>query len=254
MRYDEVVGYTYEASFHCLDCARKRFGDALDNEETADNEGNTLYPCIAGQNDGSEHGETCGDCGEIVYEAWCEGCAECAPKLTVTVEDDETDPFAVKFFVYGAEDNEAIERWIHMNGGSIDGSSWESCEGMAYAHGSRYPGCVAAWKKEGYDLDQSEFSGESHLEWFDNHYDLDRAFADFRNCCGGDACDAELESEIRADLAVYQAATYSVWRADQTEESFDVWRDAQVAKAKAARAQEARLQAEAAALQMKLAL
>ncbi len=68
-----VIGYTYEADCHCVDCAVKRFGfgtaqtelpgDALLDEndipaDQLDNEGNPIHPIFA-----SDEGESiCGDC------------------------------------------------------------------------------------------------------------------------------------------------------------------------------------------------
>jgi predicted dehydrogenase len=58
----EVIGYTYEADCHCLDCTRKRFGgepEAVDYTAT-DNEGNDIHPIFLG--DEFETAPVCGDC------------------------------------------------------------------------------------------------------------------------------------------------------------------------------------------------
>jgi hypothetical protein len=63
------IAYTYEADVHCPACARARFGKALDDPDTEDNEANpvgAMFEC-------DEHdpaGEYCGDCGEEVAEPW----------------------------------------------------------------------------------------------------------------------------------------------------------------------------------------
>jgi len=57
-----VVGWSYDADFHCPDCARARFGDATDDEDDPpeDSEGNEIHPLFAG--DEGAAGEHCGDC------------------------------------------------------------------------------------------------------------------------------------------------------------------------------------------------
>lgn len=61
----EVVGYTYEADYHCLTCAEKRFGQSVYNLdfEAEDHEGNPVHPIFLGSLEGDEH---CGDCLEAI--------------------------------------------------------------------------------------------------------------------------------------------------------------------------------------------
>ena len=53
-----VVGYTYEADVHCIECTCKRFG--IDPESQIDNEGNPVHPIFAG--DEFDIDTNCGDC------------------------------------------------------------------------------------------------------------------------------------------------------------------------------------------------
>ena len=55
-----LVGFTYEAGAHCLDCAEQRFGvDALDDPGTRDREGNPIHTIY----DIDDVEEWCDDCG-----------------------------------------------------------------------------------------------------------------------------------------------------------------------------------------------
>lgn len=54
----EVVGYTYEADHHCVDCTVARFGTDLDIVE--DSEGNSIHPMFLGD---LIESTTCGTCG-----------------------------------------------------------------------------------------------------------------------------------------------------------------------------------------------
>lgn len=58
-----ILAWTYEADIHCASCARKRFGDALDNPDTEDSEGNPLHPVYSWN---MEQQEYCGDCLEEI--------------------------------------------------------------------------------------------------------------------------------------------------------------------------------------------
>lgn len=73
-----VLGYTYEADYHCLDCAAERFRD-IGTAEPIDNEGNPVNPIFASQIfdiryeceqiEGEPYlGLTCGTCGERFAE------------------------------------------------------------------------------------------------------------------------------------------------------------------------------------------
>jgi hypothetical protein len=66
-----VIGWTYEADTHCCECARERFGDAIDNDDSPpeDNEGNEVHPMFA-SDEADPSGEYCGDCGEEISEPW----------------------------------------------------------------------------------------------------------------------------------------------------------------------------------------
>lgn len=69
MKAWEVIGYTYEADYHCVDCAEKRFGPGVDNlgkEPKYDNEGNMVHPIFA--SDEFEETESCGDCGATIRD------------------------------------------------------------------------------------------------------------------------------------------------------------------------------------------
>lgn len=57
-----IVAYTYEAAFHCLDCARLRFGDNFDSRAQlpSDREGNEIHPVFASNDDWQD--EHCDDC------------------------------------------------------------------------------------------------------------------------------------------------------------------------------------------------
>jgi hypothetical protein len=61
----EVVGYTYDAALHCLDCTEDRFGIDLDNPDNPieDSEGNPIHPIFL---DSLEGGECCDDCFEPI--------------------------------------------------------------------------------------------------------------------------------------------------------------------------------------------
>lgn len=63
MKAFDVLGYAYEADMHCLDCARKRFGPALEDPDTEDSEGNKLSPLFVSS---VEQEEVCGDCLQVI--------------------------------------------------------------------------------------------------------------------------------------------------------------------------------------------
>jgi hypothetical protein len=78
--HGQVIGYTYEADYHCIACASVRFpvwarGDwQNDNAPTPDDsEGNPLYPILDGQDTNDLTDDmVCGDCGTVIYEAYKE--------------------------------------------------------------------------------------------------------------------------------------------------------------------------------------
>jgi hypothetical protein len=88
-----VVAYTYEADVRCVDCAFKRFGDALETEDPwgdsypVDREGNRPWPVFSWEiaelaTSCAEYGDCrnpdcegdcrfpipCGTCGDIIWE------------------------------------------------------------------------------------------------------------------------------------------------------------------------------------------
>lgn len=75
MYAETIVGWAYDAGIHCDDCARQKFGDALDDETAEDSEGNAPTPYFAYQE--TEHDDHCEDCGELVQSGYCEGCTDC---------------------------------------------------------------------------------------------------------------------------------------------------------------------------------
>ena len=67
MKHYEIVGYTYEAGVHCDGCAAERFGLCDCDQQDVhgeDDEGNEIVPLFAGDCDGSE---ICEDCGEPLF-------------------------------------------------------------------------------------------------------------------------------------------------------------------------------------------
>jgi len=60
MKTYKIVGYAYDAAFHCIDCTEKRFPNP---EKATDSNGNELHPVFAGDEPG-ESGDFCDDCSE----------------------------------------------------------------------------------------------------------------------------------------------------------------------------------------------
>lgn len=60
----KVVGYTYEADYHCIACTTARFPEP---DEATDNEGNAVYP-VFDTDEAQPLGEYCGDCGDVIVE------------------------------------------------------------------------------------------------------------------------------------------------------------------------------------------
>jgi len=81
------IAYTYEADMHCPACARARFGDALDDPDTEDSEGNPIG-AIAPWDETDADGEYCGDCGREVAEPADDSPASWKAGLTA---DDESE-------------------------------------------------------------------------------------------------------------------------------------------------------------------
>lgn len=63
----EVVGWTYDADVHCLDCAGERFGVALRDESNppTDSEGNDVHPVFLSDIDGLTLLQ-CADCETFI--------------------------------------------------------------------------------------------------------------------------------------------------------------------------------------------
>lgn len=62
-----VVGYTFEADYHCIACTTTRFPEP---DEAIDREGNAVHP-VFDTDEAQPLGEYCGDCGnEIVEPFW----------------------------------------------------------------------------------------------------------------------------------------------------------------------------------------
>ena len=59
----EVVGYAYDASIHCLNCARARFGGQIDS--AVDSEGNPVTPVFV---DSVTADDYCDDCFESLAD------------------------------------------------------------------------------------------------------------------------------------------------------------------------------------------
>jgi len=56
-----IIGYTYEADYHCVDCTENRFGqDDLGYAFTVDNEDNLVHPIFS--IDEIDSDAVCGDC------------------------------------------------------------------------------------------------------------------------------------------------------------------------------------------------
>jgi hypothetical protein len=63
----EVLAFTYEADYHCTDCACKKFGNKVmhSSENLEDDEGNAPHPIFSTD----EYDETavCGTCGAELF-------------------------------------------------------------------------------------------------------------------------------------------------------------------------------------------
>ena len=76
----EIIAYTYEADYHCIDCTRKRFGtesitNTYEDQGVKDNEGNLIHPVFV--SDETRAGTACGNCYEIIYKYQDNPCVEC---------------------------------------------------------------------------------------------------------------------------------------------------------------------------------
>jgi hypothetical protein len=71
MKAWDIVGFTYDADVHCVECTAARFGAKLEdaNDPPVDSEGNELHPIFA-SDEGSPEGEVCADCGAEITEPY----------------------------------------------------------------------------------------------------------------------------------------------------------------------------------------
>lgn len=68
MKATDIIGWTYDASAHCEECAAQRFSSAqLRNPATEDTEGNPVRPIFA-SDDTKPEGEYCDDCGACIAD------------------------------------------------------------------------------------------------------------------------------------------------------------------------------------------
>lgn len=68
MKSTAIIGYTYDASVHCVDCTRECFpGANAEFSNVVDLEANDIHPIFAGDEQ-SPYGEFCEDCGWEIYE------------------------------------------------------------------------------------------------------------------------------------------------------------------------------------------
>lgn len=71
MWYD-IVGYTYEADWHCVPCTVERFGNAPESRETVtDSEGNRIHAVVARDVTADDRDAVCGSCRERI-DAVCD--------------------------------------------------------------------------------------------------------------------------------------------------------------------------------------
>ncbi len=62
-----VIGYTYEADYHCVDCTENRFGqDDLGYAFTVDNEDNSIHPVFS--TDEIQEYSACAECSVLIGE------------------------------------------------------------------------------------------------------------------------------------------------------------------------------------------
>jgi hypothetical protein len=75
--------------------------------------------------------------------------------VTIKVENLEDDPFMVQFIIH----DEVADAWAEVHG-SLCGGTWEKVDGpdFVYDIGTWHPKLFEELKKEGFDLDFSEYS------------------------------------------------------------------------------------------------
>ena len=72
MKSYDIIGWTFEADYHCDTCTMKRFPELGEDSDATveDREGNEIYPLFCADVDGEmlETGVYCGDCGAELVE------------------------------------------------------------------------------------------------------------------------------------------------------------------------------------------
>lgn len=178
--------------------------------------------------------------------------------VTIQVEQSDDDPYQISFTVRG----DVADAWCD-NHGALDGGTWEHAgDDLYYDHGQWAPTLLSDLRAEGFDIDTGHMGVCNPLDCFDDAEAVDK-WAE-RQGFEDDA----IADGIKADLAVWQANDYEVYvkawrdpayhfaayrsRLRDDAPDYDAWRQEQVDMARAERADEARLQAEADALQLPL--
>jgi hypothetical protein len=144
-----VIAYAYEAEIHCPDCARERFGDALDEPNTQDDEGNPIGAVFS--TDEHPKGLSCGDCNEELREPiWAD---RRLYRIHISpTSDDPTQFFATVTGPYA-------DQWADFHG-SLDGGTWERVDGPTHVYDILLwrPGLFDELMADGYIFDLSEYS------------------------------------------------------------------------------------------------
>lgn len=144
-----IVAYSYEGDVHCTSCARDEFGDALDNPNVSDAEGDPLGVVFA--TDKRPEGLFCGDCNEeLIPPVWGD------PALyAIRLSNSDDDPTQIIAIVEG----DYADKWADHHG-SLDGGTWESADGPTFVYDILYwrPGLFEELEADGYKFDHSEYS------------------------------------------------------------------------------------------------
>lgn len=64
MKAWEVVAYTYEADYHCIECTHRNF----EGHEWVDREGNDIHPVFASDEGWWAESHECGTCRGLINE------------------------------------------------------------------------------------------------------------------------------------------------------------------------------------------
>ena len=73
----DAIAFTYQASFHCVECAKERWGDDVVKGDTYDAEMNPVR-AVYSFDDVREDGESCGTCLAWAVEPVQHIAGECA--------------------------------------------------------------------------------------------------------------------------------------------------------------------------------